>query len=380
MKHRFDKPFRAFLVFMFVQMAAFASSSVTVSTTGTFPGSLSECSGLDFNGGSHFWTHNDGYGDNNLYKVDMSGNVVQTVTVTNAVNYDWEDVTHDAGYNYLYIGDFGNNNCDRTNLRVYRTAYPHTSTGSSTTAEVINFSYPDQHCFPSPWMNFDVEAFVSYNGKLFLFTKTDGNAVGYTKLYSLPSTPGTYVATLVDSFYTNDRTTSATVSPDGSSLVIISNSHIHLFRNWSGDDFFNGDHTQIQIAGSWTQKEGVSFYSNQEIYLSDEDNGSGNHLYYLNLAGYIPNSVNSVAEESRAEISVQPNPSSEFVTFNSSGKNFKKSEIRLFDLTGKLVVHQTFSALEEARINVSEMPEGIYIYKFIGDGNEIKTARIVVSR
>ena len=51
-----------------------------------------------------------------------------------------------------------------------------------------------------PWMNFDVEAFFHFNGHLYLFTKADGDAIGYTKMYRLSDDPGSYSATLVDSF------------------------------------------------------------------------------------------------------------------------------------------------------------------------------------
>lgn len=381
MKHALLKAFRASLLLFASLLMSSGVYALTASVSGTLPSTLQECSGIDFNGGVHFWTHNDGYGDNNLYKVNMAGDIVQTVTVTNAVNYDWEDVTHDAARNYLFIGDFGNNACSRTNLSIYKLAYPHSSTGNATTAECIRFSYPDQRSIPSAWMNFDVESFVHYNGKLYLFTKTDGNAIGYTKIYSIPENAGTYVATLVDSFYTNDRTTSATLSPDQSSLVIISNSLIHLFRNWTGDNFFNGQHTQIPISGAWSQKEGVSFYSNNEIYLSDEDNGSGNHLYYVNLSPYIPSTTNSISEEVKAEVSIVPNPASSFVTFNTGNKSFRRSEIQLYDLTGRLVLSKIFeNTLDEMKISVTDLREGIYIYKFIGDGAEVRTARLVVSR
>ena len=72
-----------------------------------------------------------------------------------------------------------------------------------------------------PWMNFDAEGFFQRNGLLYIFSKSDGSAVGYTKLYTIPDQPGTYTATLIDSFYTNDRITSADINSD-ISLPIVS--------------------------------------------------------------------------------------------------------------------------------------------------------------
>ena len=104
--------------------AAWPSMAVNPVYMGTLPAQVNESSGLSFTGGSSFWTHNDGYGDNNLYKVSNTGTLSRTVTVLNAVNDDWEDLCHDVSRTWLYIGDFGNNDCDRTNLRIYRVPYP----------------------------------------------------------------------------------------------------------------------------------------------------------------------------------------------------------------------------------------------------------------
>ena len=257
-----------------ISSLAVNASSITPVVLSSLPSTLNECSGLDYSGSNAFWAHNDGYGDNHIYKLNGSGSITKTITVNNAINYDWEDVAHDLNRNYLYIGDFGNNDCDRTNLHVYRINHPKNISGTSVTADVINFTYPDQAQFPSPWMNFDAEAFFQYNGILYIFTKADGSAVGYTKLYTIPDQPGTYVATLVDSFYTNDRITSADINSDASAVIISTNSHIHIFKNWSGVNIFSGTHKQVNISGSWTQKEGLVFKDINHVYMADEDNGS----------------------------------------------------------------------------------------------------------
>jgi hypothetical protein len=251
---------------------------------GSVCSSVHEASGLDFTGGSTFWTHNDGYGDNKLYRIGSTGALKRTVRVTNATNVDWEDITSDKEKNNMYIGDFGNNNNNRTNLKIYKIPYPSNFSGSTVTARVIRFSYPDQHRFPSRWLNFDVEAFFHHNGLLYLFTKADGNAIGYSKLYTVPDDEGTYVATLVDSFRISGRVTSAAISPDGATVTLISNTKIYMFRNFTGRNVFNGHYTKISIDGGWTQKEGVTFQNNSTICLIDE--GRSNKLYTVNLSPY----------------------------------------------------------------------------------------------
>ena len=102
-------------------------------------------------------THNDSANTNQLFDIDTTtGNVTRTVTITNATNVDWEDLTKDD--TYIYIGDFGNYEGDRTDLKVYRIAISDYLNNSSVTADVINFSYADQTDFTtSPFAtNFDV--------------------------------------------------------------------------------------------------------------------------------------------------------------------------------------------------------------------------------
>ena len=369
------KSFRILLCLIF-SLVSTQSMAVTATVKGSLPSALVECSGLDFSGSSSFWTHNDGFGDNHIYRISTTGVLQQTLTITGATNYDWEDMTHDVNRNNLFIGDFGNNNCNRTNLCIYKIPYPNSSI-ASTSAEVIRFSYPDQHTIPSAWLNFDVESFLHYNGNLYLFTKTDGSAIGYTKMYTVPDVAGTYVATLVDSFYTNDRTTSADISPDGTSMIMMSNSHLHIFRNFSGANFFSGQHTQVNISGSWSQKEALAFTSNNEIYMTDENNGSGNFLYYLSLASYIPAGTTAVSEVESTNVSVYPNPATDLLHFDLS-KQFHSVNIQLYDITGKMVNTYNFENSQQVVMNVDKLSPGIYFYKLLVEGKLVKTERVIV--
>jgi hypothetical protein len=369
------------------------AQAVHASVRGSVSSSVDEASGIDFTGGSSFWTHNDGYGDNKLYKLNSTGSLTRTLTVSNATNYDWEDITSDKQKDNMYIGDFGNNNCDRTNLKIYKIPYPSTVSGNTVTASVIRFSYPDQHRFPSRWMNFDVEGFFHYNGLLYLFTKADGNGIGNCKLYTIPDDPGTYVATLVDSFHISGRITGADISPDGKSVVLISNTKIYLFNDFSGVNVFNGDYTKISIDGGWTQKEGVCFYSNSLIYLIDE--GSSNKLYSVDLSPYLPaervgSPVADLPEEedeitntesTPLAISIYPNPAQSFFVLRAE-ENFTHVDVVITDLSGKLISQIPIDNPDvDIRIDAGQYPAGFYLVQIIGD-NQKRSAvqRLVLSR
>lgn len=367
---------------MFLLSASVNAITVTATPVGSLPGCLHECSGLDFTGGTHFWGLVDNGGPE-VHRISNTGTFTRTITATNASNRNWEDLTHDADRTYMYIGDVGNNNNDRTNLRIFRIPYPSFTPGTTTTAEVINFSYPDQTRFPSPWMNFDSEGIFHFRGKIYIFTKADGSAVGYTKMYTVPDQPGTYVATLVDSFYTNDRTTSADISPNGAAMVLISNTHIHVFTDYTNDDFFGGNHVQLNIAGSWTQKEAVTFSSNNEIYLADENTGNGNKLYFVDLSTWIPQvhiSTTSITDINMVSAHYSPMPANEFINVQLKNTDVKDTRIVLYDLTGKIIYEARIeNPLSPFIIHTQNFPAGIYLSKVFSESREVQTSRLVVS-
>ena len=376
---------RHIYIFILAILCSVGASAVSITPTllTALPASLPESSGLDFTGTGSFWTHNDGYGDNHIYKVNSTGAVTRTITVNGVTNTDWEDLAHDYNRNYLYIGDFGNNANDRTNLHIYRINHPKNFSGSSVSAEVINFSYPDQTQFPSPWMNFDAEGFFHYNGLLYLFSKPDVNAMGYTKLYTIPDQPGTHVATLVDSFYTNDRITAADINSDASAVIISTNNHIHIFTGWNGENIFNGTHNMITIAGTWTQKEALAFKDVNHVYMTDEDNGSGNYIYSIDLSTWIVDmstSIENIISSSGKKVNAFPNPANDQVSFQVSGSEHSAASIQLFDIAGNKIREAKMNGVTGLlTIETADLPGGVYFYRLFENNQAIQTQRLIVT-
>jgi len=201
---------------------------------------LSERSGAsDLSGADntqYLWTHNDGGGKNVLLKIDMKGKSQGVITIPNTSNIDWEDLAKDDK-GYIYIGDFGNNNNQRKNLRIYKfkEIQPGPFEGVQNfeplrlKVDTISFSYADQKAFPpqKKFRNYDCEAFFWHRQKLFLFTKNRGNK--YVKMYFLPDKPGFYIAELIDSIHINTMITAADISPDGKLVALLGYGKIYLF-------------------------------------------------------------------------------------------------------------------------------------------------------
>jgi hypothetical protein len=273
------------------------AQNISLNNIGSLTNILNESSGITFIAPNRLYTHDDSSGNDEIYEIDTLGNLIRTININNANNADWEDITKD-NLNNIYIGDFGNNSNDRTDLKIYKIPNPATFSGSATTAEVIEFNYPDQSMFPPAPIkrNYDVEGFVWYNDSLFLFTKNRTAPFnGYCKMYKIPATPGTYTAQICDSIFlcSNSQSdcwvTSAALSPDQSHLALLNNGKIWWFSCFDGSSFFKGAMAAITL-NSFTQKEGITFKNNHQVYITDEftavDNSGGN-LYEADVSSYL---------------------------------------------------------------------------------------------
>jgi PKD repeat protein len=260
---------------------------------------LNESSGLTFLDGK-MWSFSDSGNPNDIYRVDSSsGAILQTVDISNATNVDWEDMT--SNDNYLFIGDFGNNNGTRQDLKIYRinkTAL--TSTATAVTASVINFSYSDQTSFPSlpTNNNFDCEAMIFLNDSIHLFSKNWVDK--QTKHYVLPNIPGTHVAQYRETYNTGFLVTSASVQKYGVIALIgylrtgtfpVSMSMIYDYKNHL---LFNGNKRKFDLSTQlvYGQVEGIEFSNTSTAFVTNELYTNGStipaKLRTVNIGAYLP--------------------------------------------------------------------------------------------
>ena len=238
---------------------------------------VAESSGLAYVAGG-LWTCNDGGNPPVLFRLDTaSGRVVQRVRITNFTNVDWEDLTADTYY--LYVGDFGNNNGDRRNLRVLRVAQASLGPADTTaTAEAIEFSYPDQEDFTrhTNQHNFDCEAFFYANDSLHLFTKNWGDL--QTRYYTLPAVPGAYIARLRGQFNTDGLVTAAALNAAGSVAGLLGynahngNTFLWLLSDFSHYGFLQGNKRRLDLPNALItgQAEGLCFTDRYRVFVSSE--------------------------------------------------------------------------------------------------------------
>lgn len=368
---------RIFFLIVFVFITNFLQAqTINVTTICSLPTVLNESSGVEMSNKNKLWSHNDSGGNTELYAFDTLGNLLKTLQIKNASNTDWEEIRQNS-VGDLFINNMGNNNNDRTDLRIYKIGNPNLISGNSTTASIIKFTYPDQFYFPpaKSQYNFDCEAFVAYSDSLYLFSKDRSTPYqGYTKLYRLPTQAGSYVATLLDSFYTGNTSlsansiTSAALSPNGTQLILISDEACWLFTNFNQRHFFKGTVQKLTFNCSTTHKEGIVFINENELYITDEKHNPGEgNLYRISLP---VKSTFSERVENMDGWSIFPNPCNDELKMMES-EHLKIKEIQVLNTIGQVVFYQCINTIStpatnttsNLTINTSLFPKGIYFLK-----------------
>ena len=246
--------------------------AAAVQKTYRLPKELKEISGWVFVNDSTLIAHNDGGNDPKIFVLNLDGSIRHKITVTNAENTDWEDITTDHK-GHLYLGDFGNNNNTRTNLRILKVSLKKVLDNQDVEAKYIDFSYPEQTDFPPKLSEkyFDCEAMSYYNDSLYLFTKCRTEPFdGRCYVYTLPTRPGVYKAkkkyymVLGKRDWFRDAATSAAIWKDKLYLLTYNRIITHTFEN--GRAKYESHQTLLPI----TQKEAIAIHSNGKIYVADE--------------------------------------------------------------------------------------------------------------
>jgi hypothetical protein len=156
------------IIFLFscFSLLAFSQKSIILSDE------LKEISGLQYLNDTLLVAHNDGGNAPMIYFLNPnSGKIIKRVVLKNTKNVDWEDMALNG--NYLYIGDFGNNNNKRKNLTIYRFSWKDALKQDSISTDLMTIAYADQMAFPpeNKALNFDAECLAFADGYLWIFTK-----------------------------------------------------------------------------------------------------------------------------------------------------------------------------------------------------------------
>lgn len=374
---------------LFVCLTCVACSQ-TVRNIDTLPSNLAENSGILVSNSNRYWVHNDGGDGSRLYLLDTLGNILRTVTVQNATNVDWEDITADQN-GYLYIGDIGNNNNNRQNLRIYKLPHPDGISSDTLQAEVIRFHYPEQSSFPASNLEkkYDAEALIYFHDSLYIFTKDRTSPhQGYTWLYQIPADTGSHAAILLDSFPTQQlsyifEVTAAAITDNGEHVALLGANRVWIFSNFPGRNFFDGMISNIPL-GSVDQKEALDFVSPQQLYITNESSILGAaRLRSLDLGNLLLNIIDDTNTLPASNITIYPNP---VIRRYSMTLALQLNEpialnLSLLDATGKVarVYSQMggYVGVQRVTLSTDRLPAGLY-YLQLTSGKARYIKRIVI--
>ncbi|GGK58392.1 hypothetical protein ACD591_16005 [Rufibacter glacialis] len=236
--------------------------------------SVPESSGLETSSDGNYWTHPDAGNEAVLYKINQSGELLETMNVQGAKNNDWEDVARGSD-GFLYIGDMGNNENTRQDLQILKV-----DEKAKKVVGTIPFKYADQTEFPPSKqnLNFDVEGFLMHNNAFYLFTKNRGKS-DWVKLYKVANQTGaSQTVQPLDSLQITTKITAADISPNGRHIALLGEGWVYLFEADTPEGVFKGKKEQIPL-GKVGQAEGLVFVNDTDMMISNE----AGRLFMLSL-------------------------------------------------------------------------------------------------
>lgn len=344
--------------------------TIAITNVANLPATVNETSGLIYFN-NQLVTHNDSGNTPELYEISTTdGAVLRTVTLTNATNVDWEDLAQDD--TYIYVGDIGNNNGNRTNLKIYRILKSDFESNTSVTAEVINYSYANQTDFTSSPNNndWDAEGFVVFDSQILLFTKNwVSNQVN---VYAFPKTVGTHSASLVSNYNIGGFVTAADSVDNKIYLTGYSSASVTPFIavvydiNISAPDNLDvfGESSVFKFENILPfahQVESVCYIdsvdNDDRLYITNERLSIGNVLVEPSLKMVsLDDFTLGITDFDTSEFEIYPNPFSNHITISET-----VDEMRVYDSLGKQVLH----VFQANTIDTSSLSEGMYYIELI---------------
>lgn len=218
------------------------------------------------------WTHNDAGDDAYIFALNIQGKHLGTWRVANARNVDWEDMAaykDPSGTCYLYLGDIGNNDLDRREMRVYRVKEPtippdgarssKKSPLATEPAQVTTFRYSDRP--------HNAETLLTHpqTGEIYVLTKrTDGPSLVFKIQPAFGSNEtviGQRVGEVSLPSVPNGQLTGGVIAQDGKLVVVCDYSagyELSLGDGTNFDDVWKQKPLQIDL-GDRKQGEAVTF-------------------------------------------------------------------------------------------------------------------------
>ena len=351
------------LLFTTITTGLMAQQLNTVATLGS---TLEETSSLLYLDG-RLLTINDASGDKNIYEIDQTtGGISRSVNLFKANNVDWESLAHDN--DHIYVCDTGDDEGERDELKIYRVTKENYLNYDVIVSEVTKFTYPFLNGFDH---GFNCEASVVIDDRIYLFTKAYNGEP--TRVFSVPTEIGNYVAEFVQEIALAPRVTDASVMDNGQILVsqIDDNNNLTISRlDWDGQQFNISDQQSPTVPADFSgQIEGICPLDNGNFYLTREKS-------WLGLSGLFKfewmSAAASVGEVKEGLLELYPNPTIGDVTLRT---DVETTAVVYSALGQKVWEGEILPGANN--IETSEWRRGVYLVTLDGE-MESKTMKLLV--
>lgn len=243
------------------------------------------------------WTHNDSGFPGTVFALSTNGALLGQWTVPDASPGNYEDIAigpgPKPGFQYLYLGDIGDNYLVRPSIRVFRfpepAAYGYQSNfvvyGYVPESQDIELVYPD-----GPH---DAEGMLvdPVSGDLFLFTKLTNSAGVYRATRAQLDSGDTVTLTFLREISFR-RVSAADISADGSMIAVRRSGSGLLWTRAAGqsvDQALAGSGISIPMIGQPTEPNGeaLAFAANGSGYYTLSE-GYGQPIYFFPRTDPLP--------------------------------------------------------------------------------------------
>ncbi len=171
-----------------------------------------------------FWTHSDGGGLRGLYAIDKAGQAIGEFRVSGPFFHDWEDISSD-GRGHLFLADTGNNEARREEIAVHQIDEPDLTkitTGTVPITRTWKLRFPGKP--------FDCESLFVWGEHGYLISKVGNDAHAGLYRFGLADDAKVQTLELIGELPIDSPVTGAAISPDGSSLGIVTKGGAYLFE------------------------------------------------------------------------------------------------------------------------------------------------------
>ncbi len=357
------------------------------------PDEINESSGLAFMDGKAL-TINDSGGLPVVYAFDtITGDIIQRITIEGASNVDWESLAMDE--QYLYIGDFGNNQGNRDDLVIYKCLLSDipSSGNASISSERIEFTYSDYSgkVINSKSHNFDCEAFIATNNWLYLFSKNRGDQ--QTKLYRLSKSVGEHIAEKLSGYDVKGLITGADINKVSNEVTLIGyvdqtyTPFIWLLWDYNSEEFFSGNKRRLDMPSMVAmQTEAIAYTINKNEIITSEGNILFSQTAYNFNSGKWTNGQPSSVYEVNSEFDfiLSPNPvKKNKLTIDISDLPTGEYQLEVYDTMGRKVEAGSYQMTKKSgktkiKLKVGDFVPGIYFIRLLS-GKTIVEKRFIKS-